>query len=427
MTRARSLTIVAVAALVVIGLAPTPVAAQESVTLTVTVETPDGTPVPNATLNASWDGGFNTETTAANGKAFVDVPRGANVSIAVTHPEYIRNSKYEITNASEQSVTITVYDRASATLTVRDSEGRVSGATVTMYKHNEIAVYTQTENGQVATGDIEEGTYFVRVAKPGYFVKTFTMEVVNHTTRTVTIERGTVPLTVNVTDQYYDPPRPIANATVHIEGVGSVQTQSNGRQRINVPVNKRLTVQITKDGYESVKRVLKTSEQPITLNVTVKRTPAIEVSLISDRVVVGEPVVLEVVDEYHDPVANATVRVDGEPVAKTDASGRARFTVQTEGNHTVVVTKGGIESEEHVVRGVIAATKTPTPTPTPTRTHTVTPTATETPTTTPTATATRTATATPTPTTSAPIPGFGPAIGVLGVLLGGLLAWRRLR
>ena len=69
---------------VVTSLLPTTiVAAQEVVTLTVTIETPDGEPVANAALTATWDGGSSTATTVSNGKAFIDVEQGADVEIAV--------------------------------------------------------------------------------------------------------------------------------------------------------------------------------------------------------------------------------------------------------------------------------------------------------------------------------------------------------
>ncbi|MFB6360599.1 MAG: PGF-CTERM sorting domain-containing protein, partial [Halobacteriales archaeon] len=124
--------------------------ASADVTLTVTVKTAAGAPVSDAELTASWDGGSTTATTASNGKAFVDVPEGANVTIEVDHPNYVRNSPYTLTNASEQDVTVTVWEKASATVTVADSEGSVEGVRVVFRKAGDIvAVRSSDASGTV--------------------------------------------------------------------------------------------------------------------------------------------------------------------------------------------------------------------------------------------------------------------------------------
>ena len=408
MSTARTIVVTGIAFLLVVGMGAAPVAGQDLVTLTVTVETASGEQVPGAELTASWDGGEATETTASNGKAFLDVPSGADVTIEVGHSEYIRNYRYEVEDASESEVDITVYDRASATFEVADSEGPVSDAVVTLFRHNGVSFAEKTVDGQVSTGDIEEGEYDVTVEKPGYYDEVFELEINGSTTETVEIERGTVNLRVNVTDPYFDPPRPIEGVTATVEGVGSVQTQSNGIQQINAPVNTELAVQFQKNGYRTVQKTVKIEESDITLNANLRRSPEINVTVLNDQVVVGQPVFLEVVDEYDDPVANASISLDGEEVAQTDEDGRARLSLESEGEHTIQVAKGGVDSGPKVVNGVVSEEETPV---------------TETTTTTTTAETTPTAETTE---TSAPIPGFGPIVGLLGVLIGvSLLALRR--
>lgn len=409
MIRARSILVAAVVGFLVVGMLPAPAVAQDQVTMTVTVETNDDQAVSGADLTVSWDDGSTEETTASNGKAFLDVPEGATVDIEVDHPDYIRNSPYTVEDAQAREVGVTVYPRASTSFLVRDESGKVNDVSVRLLRRGEFAVWDSTEDGRVETGDIEAGTYELLVEKAGYYdeVSTIELEPGSNPERTVRIERGTVTLGVNVTDDYFEPPQPIAAASASVEGVGSAQTQSNGKQQLSVPVNTELTLTLEKDGYQTVERTFTTGEEDLTVAVTMRRSASIDVSVLNDQVVVGQPVFVEVVDEYQDPISNGTVVLDGEEVATTDADGRAQLSIDAAGEHTIVVRKGGIDSDETVVTGVetgtVTATETPTATPT------------ETPTT----------TATPTETTEAPVPGFGPIVAVLGVVLGIGLAVRR--
>lgn len=55
----------------------------DEVTMEVEVVDRGGNPLDGADLTASWEGGSDEATTAGNGRAFVDVPEGANVTITV--------------------------------------------------------------------------------------------------------------------------------------------------------------------------------------------------------------------------------------------------------------------------------------------------------------------------------------------------------
>ncbi len=411
MVNARSLLVVVVTAGLVFGMIPAPTAGQDVVTLTITVETPDGEPVSNADLTVTWDGGSETEDTASNGKAFVDVPADSTVEIAVDHPDYIRNDPFVLENAAEENVEITVYERATTAVVVEDSDGAVEDALVTLYKHNRVAFSGQTQEGEVSTGDLEAGEYLLVVGKPGYFQESqeIMLEPGTNPAFAVDLQQGTVTLQLNVTDPYFDPPRPIAQVRAEVDDVGTVQTQSNGKQQINVPVNTERTITFTKDGYETVQRTVQVKEESLTLDVSIRRADAINVTVLNDEVVVGQPVFIEVVDEYGDTVANGTVLLDGETVATTDAGGQARFVIETEGDHSIRVQKDGIDSGETLVTGVVPGETTTTTTTETTSSATTTP---------------STTTATPT-TTEAPVPGFGPVLAAVGLVLGVGLAIRR--
>lgn len=409
MMNVRSTLVVAIVGLLVVGLGPAPVAGQDLVTLTVSVETDGGAAVAGADLTATWDDGSVTASTAANGKAFLDVPAGADVEIAVDHPDYIRNNPYVVEDAETENVDVTVYERASVTFEVEDGQGPVDDASVTLFRHNHVGFAQQTQDGSISTGDIEAGEYLLVVEKSGYYdySEDIVLESGSNPTKAVDIERGTLALEINVTDPYFEPAEPVEGVTAAVSGVGSVQTQSNGKQQINVPVNTQLTVRFNKAGYQAVQQSVQTEESDMTLGVDMHRTERIDVTVLNDQVVVGQPVFLEVVDEYDDPVANGTVILDGNEVATTGADGRARLTVETEGEHSIRVRKDGVDSGETVVTGVVVST------------------ATETTTTTESPTTTAKSTATSTTTTPIPVPGFGPVVALLGLALGLGLALRR--
>ena len=337
------------------------VGAQEVVTLTVTVEDPNGEPVANADLTATWDGGSSEATTVSNGKAFMDVERGATVEIAVDHPEFIRNDVFTVVDAAEESVTITVHPRASARVRVVDSGGPVPRAVVTFRKDGTLVTRETTDaNGVVEVGPVEAGTYDVSVRKSRYLTVTEALALDGEVVRDIQIQQGTVPLTVNVSDDYFSPARPLADVSVQVADVGTVQTQPNGIQQISVPVNVRLEVRFTKDGYTTVGQTVNVGEDPLRLRVHLRRTPELSVELFSDRVVVGEQVLLEVTDEYDDPVGNATVLVDGIAEATTDADGQAALEITSAGEHEIVVERGDLTSASSSVTGVESSGATAT-------------------------------------------------------------------
>ena len=329
--------------------------AQEVVTLTVTVETPDGDPVADARLTANWSEGSSQATTAANGKAFIDVRRGAEVTIEVEHPDYVRNRPVVVSEAEADDIDIEVHPKASAQLTVRDEQGPVSNVLVTFRKEGQIVVRTTTDaNGVVRVGPIESGTYSVVLRKSRYQVTTVELDLEGEETAEATMRRGSVTLTFNVTDDYFSPPRPIEDATIRVADVGSVQTQANGIQQISVPVNTRLTAQVSKAGYRAVEQEIRVGEADRRIRVHLRRVPSLSLAVFSDRVVVGERVLVEVTDEYGQPVEDAAIR-DGEAVlATTNEDGQASVAIESAGDHALVAATDELRSEPVTVTGVRA-------------------------------------------------------------------------
>lgn len=364
MGRGRTLTIAMGIVLLIAAGAPATVAAQEDrVTITIAVITPNEEPVSGASITAYWDGGSTTGTTFSNGKALLDVPDGADLEVLVSHDDYVQNFPAQVEDASEREVDVTVYEKASLHVTVEDADGPVSNASVSFQKDGREVVNRATGSGGVVTsGTVEAGEYRVRVTKPGYYVQRESIDLSGETTETIQIERGTVTLEVNVTDDHFSPARPIGEATVEVAGSGSVTTQPTGIGRISVPVNTWTAIRVTKAEYRTVEQSVFVAEDDTTVDIDVRRQDAISLDLLSERVVVGESVSLAVTDEYGAPVSGATVRLDGEAVAETDDDGEAVLRVESAGEHGVVAEYESLRTDEQTVVGVADGGATPTAT-----------------------------------------------------------------
>lgn len=349
---------------------------QSMVTLTVTVTDRVGNGISNVDLTATWDGGSTTATTASNGKAFVDVPEGARVEIAVSHDDYTRNHPYVVEDAQEEDVTVVASLKASATVTVVDDGEPVENARVAMTKtdQGETAASGRTgADGTFDSGTLEQGTYRVLAVKEGYEFNETTVDVFGSTEATVAIEEGSVTVEFSVRDDHFDEPRPVEGATVEIEGptTASVTTSGEGTASIGLPVNARYTITVRKDGYGTVRRTVNVGQEPADLSFTINREPVLSVAAVNSRIVVGEAVQLTVTDEYGERVEGATITVDGEAVGQTDADGVYRATVDSAGEHVISARANGVTSGEITVRGVSEGGEaTPTATSSPAATAT---------------------------------------------------------
>jgi len=380
-------------------------ATTDSVTLTVTVVDQSGNPLSDAELSATWDGGGPVNrTTAGNGKAFLDVEEGAEVTIRVDHPHYVRNQPYVVENASEGSVTIEVAREGQATVTVEDGGEPVDNAIVRMFHDGQPAVNARTaDDGTFTTGDIEYGNYTLITFKEGYVRNRTTLTVDGDVSQRMDIDQESVLVTFTVEDDHFDTPQAVRNANVTVPGVADVTTQGTGSVTVSVPVNDNYEITVTKPGYESVTEQLQVRESDTALNATIQRTPAVDVRTDSSRVVVGEPVRVTVVDEYGTPVAGASVTVNGSDAGETDEEGVLSVPIERSGNVTVSVQANGREDSTTVEGVQPAGEDTPTQT----------------------ATATATPTDNPTETSAGVGPGFGVAGALVALLLGAIAARRR--
>lgn len=357
MTRNRApIALFLVAALCLSAAVPGVVAGQNNVTLTVTVVDGNGDTVSDVDISATWEdgGGPVEETTRSNGQALVDVPEGANVTISVNDDNYVRNAPLEIEDASTREVEVRVAQSGSATIDAVDAQGGVGGAIVRLYHDGNLVVNQRAgSDGTFATRDIEQGDYEVRVWKQGYLRNTTELTVDGDVSQQVRIRQDSRLLQVTVRDDHFSPPRAVAEANVEVQGVGTVSTLSNGETTIQVPVNSKYDVTVTKDGYESNTTSIRVREGAETANLTIQRTDAIDLEPANERVVVGESVRVTVTDEYGDPVSGVDVNLDGESAGQTNDDGVASVSVESAGTHNLTATSGDLEANA-TVEGVQA-------------------------------------------------------------------------
>lgn len=330
-------------------------AQQDQVTLTVTIVDQNGDSLDGIAVSATWDdgdGGPKNGTTASNGQVLLDVSEGEDVSLQIDDDDYVRNSAYVVEDASEQSVEVTVSEAATATVTVRDGGGQtVEDAQVELSRSDETVTEQETgTDGTVTTPDVENGTYDLTVSKDGYYTNSSELTVTGETDATRTIEEGSVQLKLSVTDDHFDPPQAVRNATVSVPSVGSVQTLSDGETTVSVPVNTEYDLSVTKEGYQTAEKSVQVEETDRNATVNIRRTRELNVESSSQQVVVGQQVELDVTDEYGDPVSGATVTRDGSDVGTTDDFGSVDVAVPSAGwiNYTV---SDGTVSGTTAVRG----------------------------------------------------------------------------
>lgn len=331
------------------------VGAQSQVTLTVSVVTAAGDPVSNAQLTATWDGGSAQASTASNGKAFLDVAEGADVTIEVDHPGFVRNEPFTVTDAGAEEVEVTVYRKSSLGLSVADDEGAVEGVRVVLRKSGSVVEILSTDpRGQVDSGVIEAGEYTVTLFEPGYFQRTVTIDVQGDTSEEVLIEQGSVTVEFLVLDDNFNPSRPVPDATIRGDDF-SVATGTDGRREVSLPVNTELSVSVEKDGFDTVEQSIQVREEDMEVEITTRKLPAVNLEVSNERVVVGESVQVTVTDQYGEALPSATVYLDDEAAGQPDRDGLLRVPIDSEGDHTLYAAFEGESSDELTITGVSTA------------------------------------------------------------------------
>lgn len=323
--------------------------AQAQVALTVTVTDDFNNAIRDAEVTATWDGGSDSAETASNGKAFLDVPEGADVNLTVTHTAYTLNNPVVVADAEAQEVQIEVFRKATAAVTVRSGDSAIGSADVVLTKQGQdrpAATGTTDGDGLFESGTIEQGTYVVEAVEEGYLRNATTVEVRDGTETTVLLDEGTTSVTFTVRDENFDPAKPVEGASLTIEGPISTTTTSttgSGERTLGLPANAAFEVTVTKDGYTSLTRTLEVGENDRTLEFAITKEPTVTVEAVNQRVVVGENVQVTATDAYDERIAGATVRLDGEAIGQTDDDGVYLVPIEAAGEHTITVATGDAE------------------------------------------------------------------------------------
>jgi len=408
-------------------------ASNAQVTITVSVVDQNGDPVEDANVTVTYEDTVQTGETFANGKAFFDVPEGADVTVDVSKDGLALNRPASVQGVDGETVVdVQLFPAATAVLTVQTPDGQpIEGARVRLEKDDEVLAAATGEtaaNGTFVATDLERGDYSVALSADGYYSTSTTFVVRNRAGKTVTMEPGTVSVKVQTVDGHVSDPRPVSATVELYEGdqfVSNVSTGDSGSRTVSLDVNTQYSVVVKKNGYERERHTLTTGETDTNVTYSINRTPSLSLSAANSQVVTGQTVQVSVTDEYDEPVSGASIRVDGETVTETDDAGEAMVTIESDGEVTITAVSGSLEAST-TVEGVSPATDQPTTT-----------------TTTTTAPTTTSATAMPTTSETAttagppddgdgdgvlPTPGFGGAATLLAVLLSmAVLAGRRRR
>jgi PGF-CTERM protein len=339
---------------------PTAAATQSQVTLTVSVVDQSDAAVDGATVTASWEGGERTATTASNGRAFVDVPDGADVSIDIDHENYTRNVPVTVEDASERDVTVRVSEKGRATVMVTDTEDQpLANTTVELRRDGRTVATGQTDaNGSFETDTIEQGRYQIRAVKPGYYRESISERVRTDGTHEISLERGSVRLDVTAVDDHFDPPQRLDEASVRVadaDGEVARVRASGGTASLSIPVNTDYRVTVTKEGYTESSQRLTVRESDRSVEIATQRVPTLTVEPQNTQVVVGEVTTLEVVNAYGEPLSNITVQRNGQSVGETDANGQLTATIESAGENEFRAVSDDLQSDPVAVNGVVPA------------------------------------------------------------------------
>lgn len=347
-------------AFVVAVLAAGGAAGSELTTVTVSVVDQEDEPVGGVDVVATWETDGETQTvtgtTASNGRTFIDVPEGATVQFDVDDDTYIRNRPLSVEDASESEIEVAVSPSGTATVSVTDNRDRPQADTrVRIRDRGGTVDRGQTdESGTFTSSRLEQGSYTLRVVKPGFFEVTQEVTVTDETDATVTIERGSVTLDIRVFDDHFDPPEEIETGAIQVRSSayeGEV-TITEGSASLTVPVNAEYTAEVIKEGYDPSPETISIEESDVSTNVTAQRTRTLTASAANARVLVGETTRVTVRNAYDERVEGATIEVDGTAVGETDARGEFAVPIDATGELTIVATDGDVASEPITIIGV---------------------------------------------------------------------------
>lgn len=350
--------------------------ADDEIVVEVTVENQDGETVSGVDVTVDWEDDAETATTLPDGTQTFVVEEGANLTISVDHMDYVRNFPLERENVtldegqSRYSVTVPVWEAAYPTIVVEEDGDPIEDLRVRFLDREENSFVRGSQQGPGeyevqslpnsrtaslmtnADGEVElnriasKENYRVDTFKAGYLVEEIDLDVDGFMTETIEVESARVDVDFFVEDDHFDPPQPVADAEISIPEQGiTLTTFSDGGQDQRLPVNTDYTIEVSKNGYDGVTEELQLGESSTEFSVSIQRTPELNVDALNTQVIVGQTTRVTVTNAYDEPVAGATITVDGEEVGETDQTGSFDVTLESEGEQTVGASHGGLSEE----------------------------------------------------------------------------------
>lgn len=344
-------------------------AAQDLGTVEVVVVDRSGDGIRNVQVTASWPDGEDTVSTAADGRALLDVPVNTTIEFSVEHPdgEYVRNHQPVVAfGVTGDRVTIEMAEPGDVELEVVDTNGDpVEDVRLDLFHQGddrEVANATTDGDGTATITDIEQRAYNVTTLRSGYnTVETnFTLDR-SRKSESLEIESNRVQVSFFVTDNHFDPPEPLEGAVVDIAEFSPLPpTFADGTQDQNLPVNDEYQITVDKEGYDPAETTLELGEEAARVNVSLRRSPEININQLQDAVVVDQQTLVTVTNAYGEPVTGASVSLNGDSVGTTDDKGQIFFNVTSVGENTLDASYDGL-SASGTIEGVDPNPEPPEP------------------------------------------------------------------
>ena len=200
-----------------------------------------------------------------------------------------------------------------------DGNNPVSEASVVL-SGSPPSTYFTTSSGTAEFTVEYPKTYTVTVAKNGYLSETKTVEI-DEANPTVSFYLSPEPpILITITDSKGSP---VSGADVSINGKSAGKSDDNGRIHVSMIRGVKNTISVSAPSYVSY------NEQVVVDADKTAYSVILELSKVS-------PLIL-VYSEGKDPVAGASVYVNGNLAAYTDAYGKAQLSSYTSGKYTIKV------------------------------------------------------------------------------------------
>jgi transglutaminase-like putative cysteine protease/signal transduction histidine kinase len=275
--------------------------------VTVTV-TRGGDPVSGAVVR------FNEETigtTDGNGTVSGRVPYVRTLNVTVVPPDAV----------SQKPLSSRVVASGAGSSPVPDRWYSLEPPSIAAQPNRNSSKAPRATGGALAAGPAVH-----EVADNGTNTTTYELD----TTIYLTVEDDLVPGRTVVFDATIDDV-PVANARVVVDGQRRGRTNETGRIPVELPYRSNVTVRITRGAAELNRSISLRSGVDIDLRRPVAGTTRNLSATVGER-----------------PLRNATVRLDGERVGRTNATGSLPVSIPYRKNVTLAVSRGGLGTERNV-------------------------------------------------------------------------------